>query len=170
VTGPKLGANAVTNDKFRSGAALSVVGVAGSAGNVADIAAGAGAANRVLRVDTTGNAIGWGALNLASTNAVTGVLGATYGGTGRSVALVFPNQASQVIGSVKRTISPGSTSYNLAQPFGDVALEVSVWSSARKRVYPGVARSATAPYDVVVTFGYAAADTYTVLITGTDQL
>lgn len=63
--------NAVTNAKFRQSAGLSVVGTSGnSTANVADITAGTD--NQVLR--RSGTALGFGAVNLASSNAVTGVL------------------------------------------------------------------------------------------------
>lgn len=63
--------NAVTNAKFRQSAGLSVVGTSGnSTTNVSDITAGTD--NQVLR--RSGTALGFGAVNLASSNAVTGVL------------------------------------------------------------------------------------------------
>lgn len=72
--------NAVTNAKFRQGAARSVVGVTGNAtANVADIQ---GTANQVLRVDSGGTALAFGAVNLASNSAVTGTLPVANGGTG----------------------------------------------------------------------------------------
>lgn len=68
-----IAANAVTDSKFRQGAGMSVVGVTGNAtANVADIIAGA--ANQVMRANTAGTGIGFGAVNLASSNAVTGTL------------------------------------------------------------------------------------------------
>jgi hypothetical protein len=74
-----IGANAITNAKFRQSAALSVVGNAGAAvANVADIA---GTANQVLRVNSGGTALGFGALNLAASAAVTGTLPSANGGT-----------------------------------------------------------------------------------------
>lgn len=75
--------NAVTDAKFRQGAALSVVGVAGNAtANVADIVAGSD--KQVLR--RSGTALGFGAIDLASSAAVTGNLSVNNlnGGTGAS--------------------------------------------------------------------------------------
>lgn len=73
-----IDANVVTDAKFRQSAALSVVGrSANSTGNVADISAGTD--NQVLR--RSGTAIGFGAVNLASSDAVTGILAAANGGT-----------------------------------------------------------------------------------------
>lgn len=66
-----IAANAVSNAKFRQSNALSVVGNATNAlGNVADISAASDF--QVLR--RSGTAIGFGAINLASSNAVTGNL------------------------------------------------------------------------------------------------
>ena len=76
-----IATNAVTDAKFRQSAALSVVGrSANSTGNVADIAAASD--NQVLR--RSGTTIGFGAVNLASSSAVTGTLPFGNGGTGLS--------------------------------------------------------------------------------------
>lgn len=74
-----VAANGIGDAKLRQGAALSVIGVTGNAlANVADIAAGTD--NQVLR--RSGTALAFGAVNLASTNAVTGVLPFANGGIG----------------------------------------------------------------------------------------
>lgn len=76
-----IAANAVTDAKFRQGAALSVVGVTGNAtANVADIAAGSD--HQVLR--RSGTALAFGAVNLAQSAAVTGALAIGNGGTGQT--------------------------------------------------------------------------------------
>lgn len=63
--------NSISNSLFRQSAALSVVGTAGNAtANVADITAASDF--QVLR--RSGTSIGFGAINLASSNAVTGIL------------------------------------------------------------------------------------------------
>ncbi len=72
--------NAVSNAKFRQSAALSVVGNGtGSIANVADIT---GTTNQVLVVNNAGSALAFGAVNLASSSAVTGLLAGANGGTG----------------------------------------------------------------------------------------
>ena len=76
-------ASEVTGDlpfaNLTQGSALSVLGVTGNAtADVASIAAGTD--NQVLR--RSGTALAFGAVNLASANAVTGTLGAGNGGTG----------------------------------------------------------------------------------------
>lgn len=73
----------ISNAKFRDSAGLSVVGrSANTTGPVADIT---GTANQILRVDSAGNTLGFGSINLASSAAVgTSVLGPTNGGTGQS--------------------------------------------------------------------------------------
>lgn len=73
-TGAALGVavNGVSSAMLRQSVGLSVIGrAASSTGNVADIA---GATDQVLRVNTAGTAIGFGQLNIASANAVTGRL------------------------------------------------------------------------------------------------
>jgi hypothetical protein len=73
--------NGVTNAKIRQSGGLSVIGrSANTTGNVADIAAGTD--NQVLRRSGTG--IGFGAVNLSSSDAITGTLPATNGGTGQN--------------------------------------------------------------------------------------
>jgi hypothetical protein len=67
-----LGANIVTDAKFRQGVARSVVGVAGNAtANTADIQ---GTTDQVLRVTAAGTGIGFGAIDLSKTAAATGIL------------------------------------------------------------------------------------------------
>jgi hypothetical protein len=67
----ELADNGVADGDIRQSAGLSVIGrSANSTGNVADITAGTD--NNVLR--RSGTSIGWGAINLASSNAVTGLL------------------------------------------------------------------------------------------------
>lgn len=77
-----IATNAVTNAKFRQGVARSIVGVTGnSTANVADIQ---GTTNQVLRVDTAGTGLSFGAINLASSAAVTGNLAVTNLNSGTS--------------------------------------------------------------------------------------
>jgi hypothetical protein len=76
----KISNNAVSSAKLRTSAALSVMGrSANTSGNVADIA---GTANQVLRVNNAGTTLAFGALNLESTDAITGQLLRANGGTG----------------------------------------------------------------------------------------
>ena len=73
--------NAVSNTKFRQSGALSVVGrSANSTGNVADIAAGTN--HQVLR--RFGTSLGFGAIALDQSAAVSGSLPVSNGGTGQS--------------------------------------------------------------------------------------
>lgn len=74
----------VSDAKLRNSSALSVVGrSANSVGDPADIA---GTANQVLRVDSAGTALGFGAVNLASSSAVTGNLPVTNLNSGTSAS------------------------------------------------------------------------------------
>ena len=76
--------NAVTNAKFRQSDGLSIIGRASdTTGNIADIIASTD--NQVLR--RSGTSIGFGAINLASSNAVSGVLSIANGGTNNSSVL-----------------------------------------------------------------------------------
>lgn len=74
----------ITNDKIRDATGLSVIGRAQSTtGDVNDIV---GTANQVLRVASDGTGLAFGAVNLASTSAVTGALAVANGGTGSTSA------------------------------------------------------------------------------------
>lgn len=76
--------NAVTDAKLRQGAARSVIGVTGNAtANVADIQ---GTTNQVLVVNSAGTALTFGAVNLASSAAVTGNLPVTNLNSGTSAS------------------------------------------------------------------------------------
>lgn len=76
--------NGISNSLFRQGAALSVVGVTGgSTANVADIA---GTANQVLRVNSGGTALAFGAIDVSQSAAVTGIMTSANGGTGNGFA------------------------------------------------------------------------------------
>jgi hypothetical protein len=71
--------NAVTDEKLRDSAGLSVIGRgANSTGDPADIVAGTN--HQVLRRD--GSSLGFGAIDLSSNQAVTGTLPVNQGGTG----------------------------------------------------------------------------------------
>jgi hypothetical protein len=81
ITSGSITDNNVTDAKLRQSAALSVVGNStNSTANVADIAAGSD--HQVLR--RNGTAIAFGAVNLAQSAAVTGILALASGGTGQS--------------------------------------------------------------------------------------
>lgn len=79
-----IAANAVTYAKFQQIAGLSVFG--NSTATAANGSAITGTANQVLRVNSAGTALGFGAINLASGNAVTGILPSANGGTGTQYA------------------------------------------------------------------------------------
>ena len=113
-----IGTNVVTNDKLRQGAALSVIGVAGnSSTNVADIV---GSADQILRVNSAGDALAFGPIDLSKPASVgTGVLGISNGGTGATTATDAFNALSpitttgdMIYGSAANVSSrlPGNTS------------------------------------------------------------
>jgi len=101
-----IGANKVTDAKIRQSAALSVIGnTTNATANVADIAAASDF--QVLR--RSGTAIGFGSVNLASTNAVTGTLPVTNGGTGTATQFT---QNSIVFAGVGGAYSQNNTKLN----------------------------------------------------------
>jgi hypothetical protein len=80
-----IDANAVTRADLAQGVARSVIGVTGNAtANVADIQ---GTTNQVLRVDSAGTGLAFGAVNIASTSAVTGRLNVSNNNIGLSYAI-----------------------------------------------------------------------------------
>jgi hypothetical protein len=77
-----IGVNQVARNNLAQGLGLSVIGNAtSSAANDGDIA---GTANQALVVNPGGTALGFGAVNLASAAAVTGILPVANGGTGNA--------------------------------------------------------------------------------------
>lgn len=112
--------NAITNAKFRQSSALSVVGNStNSTANVADIAAGSD--YQVLR--RNGTSIGFGAVNLAQTNAVTGSLNVANGGTGvATITGVMIGNGTSNVSAVTGTASQwlrrnsGNTAYEFFTP------------------------------------------------------
>src|SRR5690242_18078389 len=77
-----IATNGIGNAQIRQSAGLSIIGRGSSiTGNVADIT---GTSDQTLIVSSGGTTLGFGQLNLSSSNAVTGVLGAGFGGTGNS--------------------------------------------------------------------------------------
>lgn len=115
--GLTISANAVTYAKFQQIAGLSVFG--NSTGSAANGGAITGTANQVLRVDSGGTTLGFGAINLASNAAVTGVLPAGNGGTGTPYAQFtggttlrtysLPNLNAQLAAQVSGTITGDGT-------------------------------------------------------------
>lgn len=102
-----ISSNAVTNDKFRQSAGLSIVGrSASSTGNIADITAASD--HQVLR--RSGSTIGFGAIALNQGAAVTGILGIGNGGTGSGTqAGALSNLGGQPLAANLTAISGLST-------------------------------------------------------------
>lgn len=114
-----IAAGAITYSKFQQIAGLSVFG--NSAGSAATGGAITGTANQVLRVDSAGTTLGFGALNLASAAAVTGTLQAGNGGTGTPYAQFtggsalrtysLPNLNSQLAAQVSGSITGDNSTF-----------------------------------------------------------
>lgn len=171
VTGAGVGAVVTTIanlpfTKLQNGSALSVLGVAGaSPGSVASIVSGG--ANRVLRTNAGGTAVEFGSINLASSNAVTGILGTVNGGTGTSTNLTFPGTpgAVPIIKTVELT--PGSSQYTVAHGMSTSMLLTAVRNSSGAMVFVQVDIDVT---NVVVTFGAPTVAGHTLIIVGSDVL
>lgn len=91
---------AVTYAKFQAVAALSVTGVSGNVGGPMG-AITANTADTVFRMNSAANAIGFGAVNLASANAVTGLLQAANGGLG----VIGPTRTTAAVTNATATMS-----------------------------------------------------------------
>lgn len=109
---PTIAANAVTNSKIRQSAGLSIIGNStNSTANVADITAGTD--NQVLRRSGTG--IGFGAVNLASSNAVTGVLPIGNTDTSSANHLVTQSDLNDTAAAIRAAAGGGGGSQNIEQ-------------------------------------------------------
>jgi hypothetical protein len=141
-----IAANAVTYAKFQQIAGLSVFGNA--AGSAANGGAITGTANQVLRVDSAGTALGFGALNLGSAAAVTGTLSGGNGGTGTQYAQFttggttlrtysLPNLNVQLAAQVSGTITgnASTTVFSATHNLNTKNVVVSVFDSSDDRVY-----------------------------------
>jgi hypothetical protein len=104
IPGSILTANSVGNAQLRQGNQFSVIGNStGSPANVADISAGV--PDQILRVNSAGSSLGFGAINLANSVAVgTSVLPVANGGTG-AATLGGANGVATLDGGGKLTSS-----------------------------------------------------------------
>lgn len=120
-----IASHAVTNAKFRQSVALSVVGVTGSA--TADVADIAGTANQVLRIDSGGTTNAYGAVNIASASAVTGLLGPANAGLG----IAGPTRIRAVSLPATNATTTMAAIPNLSQTVGKLTYEgrLVVWAN-----------------------------------------
>ncbi len=101
-----IGANAVTMGKIAQIAGLSVIG--NSASGTGNVAAITGTANQTLIVNGAGTGLAFGALNLTSSAAVTGILPVSNGGTGDSTLTQYGVLLGNGTGAIAAT-SVGAT-------------------------------------------------------------
>jgi len=104
---PTIASNSVSDSKLRQSSGLSVIGrSANSTGNVADITAGSD--GQVLR--RNGTSIGFGAINLASSNAITGILPIGNTDTSSTNHLVTQSDLNDSSAALRAAIGAGGGS------------------------------------------------------------
>lgn len=173
VTGTGTGSIATTISnlafsKLAQGAALSVLGVAASSpatGVVANITSPG--ANRVLRTASDGASIGFGAINLSSSNAVSGVLNTGNGGTGVTTNLTFPGVSGAIPLIKTFNLTAGSSQYTIPHGLSTGAMLVMLRNSSGNMV---LAEINTDPTNVVVTFGAPTVVGHTLVVVASDTV
>lgn len=173
VTGTGTGSIATTISnlafsKLAQGAALSVLGVAASSpatGVVANITSPG--ANRVLRTASDGASIGFGAINLASSNAVSGVLNTGNGGTGVTTNLTFPGVSGAIPLIKTFNLTAGSSQYTIPHGLSTGIMVAMLRNSNGDMVW---AEINTDPTNVVVTFGAPTIVGHTLVVVASDTV
>lgn len=173
VTGSGTGSIATTISnlafsKLAQGAALSVLGVAASSpatGVVANITSPG--ANRVLRTASDGSSIGFGAINLSSSNAVSGVLNTGNGGTGVTTNLTFPGVSGAIPLIKTFNLTAGSSQYTIPHGLSTGIMVAMLRNSNGDMVW---AEINTDPTNVVVTFGAPTIVGHTLVVVASDTV
>jgi len=155
-----LAANAVTDAKLRQGAALTVIGrSANTTGDVADIAAASD--GQVLR--RSGTALGFGAVDLASANAVTGVLpAANMTAASDTVAgkIEVADQAEQETGTdTTRAVTPGRQHFHKSAAKAWIVFTISGTTVTVRDSYnvTSVTRNGVGDYSINLTTAFSSA-------------
>jgi hypothetical protein len=130
-----VAANGVSSVQIRQSTGLSVVGnPSTSVANVSDIA---GTANQTLVVNSAGTSLGFGQLNVTSSNAVSGVLNPNFGGTGSSVFTPFQLIAAGSASSAAfQSLAVGTSGFILTYTTSST---LPTWQAQSGFVAPGTA-------------------------------
>lgn len=173
VTGSGTGTIATTISnlafsKLAQGSALSVLGVAASSpatGVVANITSPG--ANRVLRTASDGLSIGFGAINLGSSNAVSGVLNTGNGGTGVNTNLTFPGVSGAIPIIKTFNLAPGQSQYPIPHGLSTGIMVAVVRNSNGDMVW---AEINVGSEEIVVTFGAPTIVGHTLVVVASDTV
>jgi len=157
--------DAVTNDKLRESAALSVIGNATNAtANPADIAAASD--HEVLR--RSGTALGFGAVALNQAAAVTGALGFANGGTGQTSQQAAMNALAGAITSGQYLRGNGTNVVMSSIQAGDVPTlnqnttgSAATWTTSRTLTIGATGKSVNGSADVTWTLAEVTGTTAT---------
>lgn len=149
-----IGSHKITRAMLAQGTALSVMGVAGNAtADIVDIAAASD--NQVLR--RSGTSIAFGAVNLASSNAVTGTLAEGNGGTNQSTYATGDTLYASAANTLAKLTGNITTSRKFLRQTGNGAVSAApAWDTILAADVPGSALTKTDDTNVTLTLGGSA--------------
>ena len=107
-----IGANKVQYSMIQQAAGLTVVGNGGS--TTANVGSITGTAGQVLRVDSGGTALAFGAISLSTAASITGTLGVANGGTGQTTAIAAFDALAPTTTKGDIIVSDGTDNVRLA--------------------------------------------------------
>ncbi len=143
--------NAVTDAKLRDSSALSVIGRANNtSGDPSDIVAASDF--QILR--RSGSSLGFGAINLASSNAVSGVLAEANGGTNQSTYALGDTIYSSAANTLSKLSGNTTTEKQYLSQTGNGAISAApAWSAITGTDITGDALTKTDDTNVTLTLG-----------------